>query len=414
MDRFDDMRARVSGSGGNSGGGGSGGGGPFGIDVLVQASDNFSNGDAFVGTLVSGVKPTIKRVPSGHVGTGSAMSADGSVFYVSGRLSPTSTSALFHVRKDGAYVDLLVDLPDLTGIGTTDYYTLNEDGTKFLCGMGTSILIIDIDKENITASAQRFFASDIDTSEASYAGYPFQVNGFYGVPRARGKYIFCAISAKYTSGTSSYNGYATAYFEITNAGLKNISILNTNSSSSYVGALRISEIIEYGEKDLIFFETNNYMHRVEILDGKVVSNNMINQKLTYITANGKYLINQKTLYRINQETGTCTSIGSFNQAIGAIDETGQYVYYNYGFYRASDTSLSTKLGTAYTPLNYFKIVGESYLDEQSQFATLVPSSDAEYIIAHTRSVSVAGDIYGVIKESMQLGETKYALKIFNK
>ena len=412
MDRFDDMRAKAS---GNSGGGGEGGGGgPFGIDVLVQATDNFSNGDAFVGTLVSGVAPTIKRVPSGHIGAGNARSADGSVIYVGGRLSATSTSTIFHVRKDGAYVDLMVNLPDLTGVGSTDYYSLNEDGTKFVYSMGKSMLIIDINKENITASAQIISANSIDTTDALYAGYPCQVVSFSGTPRARGNYIFCAISAKYTSGTSSYNGYATAYFEITNAGLKNISILNTNSSSSYVGASRITEIIEYGEKDLIFFETNNYMHRVEILDGKVVSNNMITQKMTYLTANGKYLINQKTLYRINQETGTCTSIGSFNQSIGAIDETGQYVYYNYGLYRASDTGLSTKLGTAYSAYEYFKIVGESYFDEQYQFATLVPSSDAEYIIAHTRSVSVTGDIYGVIKESMLLGETKYALKIFNK
>lgn len=424
MDRFDDMRARVSSSGENSSGGG---GGPFGVDVLVQATDNFSLGDTFVGTAVSGATPIASSVDSGVSATIYNGSADGTVLIKWNQVATTATQATFYIKtEENSYVEMNVDLPDLTG-GSSGYGTsINEDGSICVINMRSFLIIIHINKDSKTGSAVRVELNEVNMSDYPYtASYgSFEVTpAYFNNIKVRGNYLFYGLAVNYVYNSKTQTAYATMFSRITASSLTNEYAIIPPSSSSYPPSV-ISGINEYGENKLVFVACGSaYLARVEISLGKVVSCNTVSGQFHFITRNGKYATRVKTIYKINQETGTATAImtstvSSEMNSYGMVDETGQYYRSRSNkIYSISDTSGSNGYGLV--ALNryddgYFDILNEGYITTGGKRVMLLPTSDAEYTIAHTISVSVAGDIYGVVTEAMAMGETKTALKIFNK
>ena len=411
MDRFDDMRARVSGSGG--GGSESGGGGPFGVDVMVQATDNFSAGDTFVGTAVSGMNPKIARVASGLSNVGH-VSADGSVAIKNGAVSSTSTSITIYIKNEDAYTEVVVPLPDMTGATTcqTGYtsktVSVNENGSIIILNMKTFLLKISVGKKSLTAIAER-----IEPSSVSLSNYPY--DGMYAVTVVdftssaifvRDDYLFFGVTGSYEQNGSIKSTSYAMYGEIVGSSITNEYKLGTTVTSYCSG------VNDYNGNDLIFLYGSGF-RRLEISSGKVVSDNNISQSVNGITQNGEYAYSGTKIYKINQETGTCTQVKTISYTPNAIDETGEYYIYNNKCYR---TSNNASLGSMNYPTgsSYFKIVDDSFICYGNYVNTLVPSEGAEYTIAHTTSVSTAGDIYGVVTKSMTMGEIKKALKIFNK
>ena len=418
MDRFDDMRARVS-------GGGASGGSFYGVEVLAQATENFDEGDTFVGTAVSGMTPTTARVLSGLQNVGH-VSADNSVALSNVSITATSTIATIYIKNGDVYTAVNVPLPDMTGATscTTTYgekkVSINEDGTIIVLNMKAFLLKIDVNKGSLTATASR-----IEISSVSLSNYPYTVsNVSYDVTPVdfntnhvlvRGSYLFFVVKGSYIQSTSTKNVYYTMYGRIVGSSITHEYLLS--ASSSAVNIACCSSVLNYGGNDLIF-AGGNALHRLEISGGVVVKHNMISQTLSYITMNGKYALNSATIYTINKGTGTCTLVASSvsTSTVYGIDETGQYIETSAKCYRLDGTALGPALGTAGIPAgsDYFKVVDDSYIDNSYYTTTLVPSAEAEYTIAHTTSVSTAGDIYGVVTDSMTMGETKKALKIFNK
>ena len=421
MDRFDDMRARVSGSGGNSGGGG---GGPFGVDVVVQATDNFNAGDTFVGTAVSGANPKMYNVAGGLSNAGH-ISADGTVAIRAETISTNSTTATIYIKNEDAYTEVIVNLPDMSGTTntpSTSYnqsgVSINEDGSIILINMYTFLVKISVSKKSFSATASRIGITSVGMGDYRYVvgnnSYEITPAQFQTL-RIRGSYLFFSILGKYVAGTSTSSRYFAMYGRVTSSSISHEHIFyDSDNSGAAIG--QISGINDYGENDLIFVEMGNQLHRFEILGGDIVSYNKISFNPTYITQNGKFATNGTGFYRINQATGTCTQIATFKNSLLGCDETGEYVFYSNKCYRASDTQMSSSLGEAYgvNYSGYYKLVDDSYIGTNGKKYTLLPTSDAEYTIAHTTSVSTAGDIYGVTTEAMTMGETKKALKIFNK
>lgn len=406
-----------------------GGGGDLsdlGSTVKVQATDNFSVGDTFVGTAVSGMTPKAVRVLSGFSEIGH-VSADSSVALSDTSITSTSTYATIYIKNGDVYTEVTVPLPDMTGAticstaNSSKKVSINEDGTIIILNMKAFLLKISVAKESLTATADR-----IEISSVSLSNYPFTNNNVsYDVTPVdfytnnvfvRGSYLFFTVAVTYMVGTSVKNAYYGMYGRVIGSSITHEYVLRMTTSSSGVNVLCCSGVINYGENDLIFVR-GGYLHRLEIFNGDVVKQNDISQSLSYITQNGKYAINSSNAYKINQETGTCTLMASSisSSTLNGIDETGEYINAGGKCYAFDGTALGTALGTVSAPIgsSYFKIVDDSYICASEYTNTLVPSEGAEYTIAHTKSASTTGDIYGVISEEMTVGEIKNAQKLFN-
>lgn len=425
MDRFDDMRARVSGSGES---GGEGGGGPFGVDVLVQATNNFDAGDTFVGTAVSGATPKMYNTESGLPSVGH-ISADGTVAIKSETLSAGSTIATLYVRKNNedAYAEVVVNLPDMTGASSTStgynqgLTSINEDGTKIVINMVQFLLKIEVDKNNKTATASRIEITSVNLGDYRYVigdkSYEVTPAKFQGRIAIIGSYLFFAMAGTYEKDGSVSSTYFGMYGRVTGSSISHeYRIVSARGTQSDAAINLYSGVNSFGGNDLIFVRVSGTTYRIEISTGNVESCNAISFSATYITRNGKYATSGTGLYRINQQTGAVTQIATFKSSLLGCDETGEYVFYSNKCYKASDTQFLTSLGEAYgkSYSTYYTIVDDSYIGTNSKKYTILPSAEAEYTIAHTTSVSTAGDIYGVVTDSMTMGETKKALKIFNK
>lgn len=405
-----------------------GGGGDLsdlGSTVKVQATDNFSVGDTFVGTAVSGMTPTVARVLSGLNDIGH-ISADSSVALSKTQITATSTYATIYIKNGDQYTEVLVTLPDMTGAtAVTPSYSekrvsINEDGSIIIVNMQAFLLKISVNKGSLTATASRIEYSGVDLSKYPYTTssksfeltpYNFTSNSVF----VRGNYLFSCFRATYLDGTTTKHVYAPMYGKIVGSSITNEHIFGWNSSASGQHATYCSGVNSYGENDLIFAYINSKLYRLEIFNGSIVKENIIRQNMSYITQNGKYLVYSSKFFKINQETGTCTEIGASpsSSSITAIDETGEYYLSGGKWYRFSDHAL---LGTGTSNLlgsSYAKVVDDSYVCNSLYLTTLVPSEGAEYTIAHAKSTSIAGDIYGVISDEMTVGEIKDAQKLFN-
>ncbi len=392
-----------------------GGGGDLsdlGSTVKVQATDNFSVGDTFVGTAVSGMTPTVVRVKSGFASVGH-ISADSSVALSSTTISATSTYITIYIKNEDVYTEVIVPLPDMTGgsNSSSTKISINEDGTIIIVNMLAFLLKISVAKESLTATADR-----IEPSSVSLSQYPYtDSSGSYAVTPVdftsnkilvRGSYLFFSVKSSYTKGTSTSTTTYGMYGRIAGSSITHEYKLNGSTTVAYC-----SGVNSYGENDLIFVRGSSYLHRFEIFGGDIVKANDISQNATYITQNGKYLCYNTNVYRINQETGTCSLIKTAANQPTAVDETGEYLLISSKCYLFDGTNL----GSANNPVgsSYFKIVDDSYIDSSYNIATLVPSEGAQYTIAHAKSTSIAGDIYGVVSEEMTVGEIKDAQKLFN-
>ena len=394
----------------------SGGGVLGGTEVTVQATHNFSAGDTFVGTAISGAEPKIYSVASGLPTIVSA-SADSSVAVKSQTITATSTTVSLYIQDGDVYTEVIVALPDMTDASSTSTPTINEDGTIVAYNHGFFIVVIYVDKENKTATAER-----IDVDSVNLAGFNYSTSTSSMTPykftsglSVRKKYLTCGMQIKTDSGG---NGFAGIIGKISAGGIRNEYVFKSHSSASYTNPQATSGVFDYNGNDCWFITTSSYTYRVEFSLGEVVSINEIGGGFSYISDNGEYAVSSSNkAFKLNKETGTYSTISTFSSSITAIDETGEYVAKGTGCYRITDTSFTTSLGTINSPGSSggcFKIVGESYVGKDGKRYTLLPSSEAEYSIAHTSSVSTEGDIYGIVTEAMTMGETKTAMKIFNK
>ena len=403
-----------------------GGGGDLsdlGTTVKVQATDNFSVGDTFVGTAISGMTPTVVRVASGLANVGH-ISADGSVAISKNNITSTSTYATIYIKNGDVYTEVTVPLPDMTGATTcTPTYgnkttSINEDGSIIILNMVAFLLKISVAKESVTATADRIELDSVDISKYPYTygsttyeltKYNFSANNVF----VRGSYLFFPIRATYLNGTTTKHVYGAMYGRIVGSSITNEHVFGWNTSASNMHAIYCSGVNDYGENDLIFACIMGDLYRLEIFGGDIVKENIIEQNLTYITQNGRYCSYSSKIFEINQETGTCSQIYTTSNSVTVLDETGEYYMYSGNCYRASDNTSIGKVTSAMLGSSYFKIVDDSYICNGMYVNTLVPSEGAEYTIAHAKSTSIAGDIYGVISDEMTVGEIKNAQKLFN-
>jgi hypothetical protein len=383
----------------------------LGAVVKVQATDNFSVGDTFVGTAVSGMTPKPVRVKSGFPDVGQ-ISADGSVGIKNGALSSASTTVTIYIKNEDAYTEVVVPLPDMTGATSCQVsYTyktvsINENGTIIIANMKAFLLKISVAKESLTATAER-----IEPSSVSLAKYPYNdaypmtpVDFTAGNVFVRGSYLIFTISGSYVQGTSTKNTSYVMYGKIAGSSITHEHKLTGSSLALCSG------VSTYGGNDLIFVYSGSF-NRLEISGGEVVMATSVAQSVGYITQNGKYANYNAQLYKINQQTGTCSLIKNAVGSATAIDETGEYYLYSGQVYNLAGTKLGAVQGLHGS--QYFKIVDDSYIDSSHYTTTLVPSEGAQYTIAHASNTSVAGNIYGVVSEEMTMGEIKYAQKLFN-
>lgn len=409
MDRFDDMRARVSGGGSPEGGGG----GPFGVDVVVQASDNFNLGDAFVGTLKTGAKPQMGIVKLGL--NAYNISADGNVALLYEGITSSSKTLKIYVNADNSsWSEIIVDLPDMTGASSRNtndisYVQINEDGSRLVASMGAFLLSIEIDVNNKTAIARRIDIAEINLSEYGATSTKIENIGI------RGNYLIYILNVK--EGSSSYNYLM--FSKLSNV-ITNVYRIKSSKQGDVGLGSAMSGVNAFGDNELLFLRGSyNNFYRVEISQEKVVACNENNSAgLQYITRNGLYGIINKVIYKINQETGTISTITTLTTSAYAINESCNYYIASNKLYRIEDKSGSNPVFSNYIygAINgsYYDISNGKFFSSNYERNSILESEEAQYIIAHTISVSTAGDIYGVTTETMTMGETKKALKIFNK
>lgn len=398
--------------------GGSGGGINCGTDVKVQATDNFSKGDTFVGTLISGVNPQVASVKTGLNIVN--ISADGNVALISGSITASSTTLSVYVNdSNSSWSEVVVNLPDMTGATSINHndnnISINEDGSRLVASMGTFLLSVEIDINNKTASAKRIDIADINLSE--YGATSTKINGVF----IRGNCLIYLLNVTEGSSSTDYLMYS----ELTDS-ISNVYRIKSRKQGDVGLGKYISGLNDFGNNKVLFFRGNyNNFYRVEISQGKVVACNENNSAgLQYITRNGLYGMIAKVVYKINQETGTITAIttlttgNTMGDNYGYIDESGKYYRTGaYNVYRIEDTAGTTPLTTtAHNCItgSYFDIRNGKYFTNQYNRLSMIDSEEAEYAIAHATSVSATGDIYGVVTEETMMGETKMAKKIFNR
>lgn len=433
MDRFDDMRARVSASSEENGGAG---GGAFGVDVMVQAKEDFEVGDTFVGTKITDTKPTIINENIGIVA--SLASADTTVIVPSQWMETTTTTLRLYIKKDDTYVETFIELPDMSEATTrginNDNSSINEDGTKMIHLTSNSFaFLFEIDKENLTGRCYRIDVSDIDVSETLVNGYvptPEMFNNRVG--EIRGDYWFFSLRVTYNSSSTGYYGVVA---KVSNGNVNVKGVYNKDvslTSSSYSLLLESSGLIEMADGRKVLLLTTGTGGRGSkrlfciFIDeqGISVTTTSVSCENCYITRNGRYIITTPisspfnfVLYKIDLSPlalNRLTTVTGPNNSKTYVDETGEYWTADYKLYRVSDTTRSQNLGTIYPPTidGYFDVQNGFIYNSTKQ--KIIEPTEAEYTIIHTTSVSVAGDIYGITPRAMQNGETNIATKIFNK
>lgn len=168
MDRFDDMRAKVSmteeNAGGSSGESSNTGTAYLGgTTVTIEPTVSLSKGDRFVG--VKNADATVQMAYTGLGGAGNlaVTSEDLSVGIVNATLTADSSTLQVAFLTDDYYYEYVdVDIPSgaiTDGVTISGNATINEDGTLIVIkglnddeGVGRRLLIIDVNKTNKSAT----------------------------------------------------------------------------------------------------------------------------------------------------------------------------------------------------------------------------------------------------------------------
>lgn len=413
-------------SGGEPGGGGEVPEG--GNIVMVQAGDNFSVGDTFAGVKRDGGNPKVVSVALGI--KPALMSADGNVALLSQKLSATSTTLDVYINVDGGWSIAKVDLPDMTGATSrdTDYASINEDGSQIAWSLSTFLLAIDVDVKNVSATAVRIEPFEVNVSGLTYSTNNYKVlefNGFDNVCLV-GNYIFFTGGVKYQySETTTKNATAGAFgrfgTSITNEYFWGMGAVY----SSYYKPDSHSEVLTNDEGNkVIFFSaySSGGVRRFELSLGKVIKDNANGTTASYITRNGEYALSGKTIYKINQETGTLSTLSTItsSNSVSAIDENIKYwLGSDYKIYMMGDLAGLNPISTdKNAPIKgtYFDLDNGLFFHSRNSYerCTALVNEEGEYIITHASLVPSGGDIYGVTTEAMAMGEVKEAMKLFSK
>lgn len=430
MDRFDDMRARVSineentGGSGGSGGSGSEGGITGGTSVVVQASDNFSVGDTFAGVKRTGGSPQIVSVALGI--QPKIISANGKVAMTT-EPKTSMTSIDIYIYKDGAWNIVNVELPDMSNIGQSTYGTINEDGSKIVWSFLNFLLVIDVNVESLSASTVRIELDELNTSIIpDYSGKKVLNCIKFDRLTLIGDYVIggCTISYQYSE--TQVKNFHAGFFAKVGASLTNEYFWGTGAVyASYYNSSSHSGLLTKDDGNKYFFYTcgTGGMRRFELSLGKVVKINETTPALLCITQNGKYGTSGKTIYKINQETGTSSTLSTITSSASsfyAIDENIKYfIMSNSTVYMIGDLTCTNPIS-----LNKNRPIDGSWVDLDNglyfhsysnyQRTMALTNEEGEYIITHTSLVPSGGDIYGVTTEAMSMGDVKKAVKLFGR
>ena len=409
----------------------------LGSGITVEAQTTIDKGDKFVGVKNDEfVTPTV--VSSNIGGTITTLSEDMSVGLGSATISSNTNLPIYFLNEEtGIYELFNLEIGDIssitqykTSISTADFL-INEDGSCALIGYGVtksetdcgnSVLVIDINKKNKSASYKiltdvvKQVANSGTTSEAYESKvYTIDTSWIKKQVLFRKNIIIGTIRCYiYRKDTGAYynTGCTLAVFKYTGDGFEcvynDIIPVGTNTQKPiYAHASQNDTTFIFVLKNssnmmLYSFDTETMaMKYSTYLSGTTTSD-------VHLSKNAKYLMSSKKLYSINQTDLTVVPIIDIAY-VGYPSSDGSLIATTYGIYDSNNTKV----------YSVNKIPTNEYFEPNkwvsgSTINSIVPNTNAEYIISKTVSDKIESNkIYGIASESLTVGSTGNAQLLFN-
>lgn len=415
------------------------GGGSFenvGTEVSIEAETTIEAGDLIVGVENDEfITPSV--VSSSVGGTIVALSEDMSVGFGSATITSNTVLPMYFLNEEtGAYDTYNLQLNDISSLTqynariTTADMLINEDGSCALIGYGVttsnincgnSVLVIDIDKANKTATYKvltNVIGQLVNTGTSSDSYYvnnsTLNESWIKGQTLFRNNIVIANIrSYIHRKDTGAYynSGNALAAFRYTGDGFECIyndpPTVGSSTGRSVLASANCEEneiafVLKTNSMMLYSFntETNSY-RSITYLSGSAVSD-------ARFSKNAKYLMSLRNLYSVSYVDLSMTLIKAISY-VGAPSSDGNLIATAQGIYDSNNTKVYSINAI---PTNGF--FEPSKWVSGGTIYSIVPSTTAEYLVSKIANFTMESQkMYGIANEDLVVGETGTAQMLFN-
>lgn len=443
---------------GNYGASGEGGGGDdysaLGTTVSVYARNSFMKGEIFMGEknpdLAGTMLYDVMNVPS-YIRAWNKKNLDIVAFTTTLRDSSTYYALGIYNEEKNEYERITVDLPSgyvETVVQTSNAETLiNDDGTKIVIlqsdngaafGFEFSLLIINVNKSAKTASVTKVAETDFGVPSYpitfEYEGQVYEdgrqlrgsrmggvlakkyliIGGYISSSSANDTTpINCLIALKESQGTYKFNNIILVKKNIGYPTRKTFRMISDNEAVAMCG--------NYGVK--FHFGEGGVSASVSFEYSKTITGNY-SMNVTNLSKNGKYMCAKAVndvgeVYEVDFGSGTYESIYSITNATYC-DSSGRYVLAQDGDSKEATLYMNGEVlaeGVKSCEDDYFEFTAdEFYVHSKSDVPYICYRNpeDFDYYIYNTQAYIETSDrIYGIVPESMAMGDVGKAQALFN-